>query len=171
MNTKMVVRLSLLIGLEIALTRFASINTPIMRIGFGFLPIAVAGMMYGPLAAGMTAAAGDVIGALLFPIGPYFPGFTLTSCLTGVVFGLCLHKRQPNIPSLLIGAGITNVVLGLGLTPIWLWMLYGYGFAAMIPARLLQCLVMFHIQVYIIGLVWRQLHLHLSKPASSEKIC
>ncbi|MBK5246006.1 MAG: ECF transporter S component [Peptostreptococcaceae bacterium] len=42
------ITIGLFIALEIILTRFLSINTPFIRIGFGFLPVAMLGIMYGP---------------------------------------------------------------------------------------------------------------------------
>ena len=51
-NTKRLVVLAFLIALEIILTRFCSIQTPIVRIGFGFLPVAMMGILYGPIWAG-----------------------------------------------------------------------------------------------------------------------
>ena len=65
---------ALLMALEIILTRFLSINTPIVRIGFGFVPVSLTAIMYGSLWAGAAYAIADVIGALLFPIAGYFPG-------------------------------------------------------------------------------------------------
>ena len=47
-RTADLVIMAFLIALEIVLTRFCSINTPILRIGFGFLPVAMLGIMYGP---------------------------------------------------------------------------------------------------------------------------
>ena len=53
-DVKKLIQISLLIAIEVILTRFCSINTPIVRIGFGFLPIAIIAMMYGPLSAGIS---------------------------------------------------------------------------------------------------------------------
>ena len=88
---KKVVMLGFLTALYIVLERFLSFNVWNMRVGFAFIALAVAGMLYGPLPAGMVGAAGDVLGMLLFPTGPYFPGFTLTAFLTGAVYGIFLR--------------------------------------------------------------------------------
>ena len=85
---------ALLIALDVVFTRVLAINTPLMRIGLGFTAVAVSAMLYGPLWAALTAALGDLIGALLFPTGAYFPGFTLTAALTGLIFGLFLYRRE-----------------------------------------------------------------------------
>ena len=85
---------ALLIALDVVFTRVLAINTPLMKIGLGFTAVALSAMLYGPLWAALTAALGDLVGALLFPTGAYFPGFTLTAALTGLLFGLFLHRRE-----------------------------------------------------------------------------
>ncbi|MBQ5976854.1 MAG: folate family ECF transporter S component [Oscillospiraceae bacterium] len=85
---------ALLIALDVVFSRVLAINTPLMKIGLGFAAVAVAAMLYGPAWAALTAALGDLVGALLFPTGAYFPGFTATAALTGLIFGLFLYRRE-----------------------------------------------------------------------------
>ena len=85
---------ALLIALDVVFTRVLAINTPLMKIGLGFTAVALSAMLYGPFWAALTAALGDLIGALLFPTGAYFPGFTVTAALTGLIFGLYLYRRE-----------------------------------------------------------------------------
>ena len=85
---------ALLIALDVVFSRVLAINTPLMKIGLGFAAVAVSAMLYGPLWAALTAALGDLVGALLFPTGAYFPGFTLTAALTGLIFGLFLFRKE-----------------------------------------------------------------------------
>jgi len=40
----------ILVAMQIVLTRILSIQTPIVRIGFSFLPLALTAKLYGPLA-------------------------------------------------------------------------------------------------------------------------
>lgn len=94
-KTVTLVTLAFMIALEIILTRFLSVDVAgIARIGFGFIPVAMVAIMYGPWFAGGAYALGDILGMLIFPKGAYFPGFTLTACLTGIIFGLILYKRD-----------------------------------------------------------------------------
>ena len=71
LNTKNLIFLAFLIAfliaLEIILTRFLSINTPIVRIGFGFLPVAMAGILFGPLWAGLALVSRYILA--LYPDG------------------------------------------------------------------------------------------------------
>lgn len=101
---------ALLVALDVVFSRVLAINTPLMKIGLGFAAVAVSAMLYGPLWAMLTAALGDLIGALLFPTGAYFPGFTATAALTGLIFGLFLYRREKSWLRAFLAA-LTNCLL------------------------------------------------------------
>ena len=111
-STRTLTTLAMLIAIEVILSRFLSVNAWNIKIGFGFIPVVIAAVLYGPLAGGIVGALSDFIGALLFPIGTYFPGFTLSSFLMGVVFGLFLYKKQSWLQGL-AAVGINQFILGL----------------------------------------------------------
>jgi ECF transporter S component (folate family) len=149
-TVKKTVIMALFIALEIVLTRFVSIQTPIIRISFGFLPIAIVAMMFGPIYAGIGAAVGDIIGVALFPVGAYFPGFTLTAFLTGAVYGVFLYKRPKKTPSICIAAFIVTMILQLGLDTLWIRSLTGEAYLALLPARFIKSVIMTPVQIIFI---------------------
>ena len=146
-NIKRLVTISLLIALSVVLSRFLSITTPIAKIGFAFLPIAFAGIWFGPVYGGLTAMVADIIGATLFPSGAFFPGFTLTAFLTGAVYGLLLYKKELKLPRICVAVLIITLFLHLGLNSVWLWMITGRAIMVMLPTRLLNNAVLFPVQV------------------------
>ncbi len=162
-RTRQIVTLALLLALEIVLSRFLSISTPVLKIGFSFIPIALVAMLYGPLWAGCTAALADFLGAILFPIGPYFPGFTLTAFLTGLLFGLFLYKKEVKWYRVLLCTVIIAVALTLCLDTLWLSMLYDKAAAAFVTARLIKCAVMIPLQTVVITLLCRRIAVWIQK--------
>lgn len=124
---KKLITLSMLVALEIVLNRFLSINTIGTKIGFSFVPIVVAAFLFGPLAAGAVYALSDFLGAILFPIGPYFPGFTLCAFLMGFTYGFFLYKKQRVglLKNILPPVLINNAFLGLFVNTVWVSILYG----------------------------------------------
>ena len=162
-DVKKLVQISLLIALQIILTRFCSIQTPIVRIGFGFVAVVVTAIMYGPICAGVANGIADIIGTILFPTGAYFPGFTLTAILSGVIYGVFLYKK-PITWARIIGASIAiNIGLNLCLNTYWLSILMGKGFMALLPTRIIKELIMIPIKVIIIGIVWKKIIIKLPK--------
>ncbi|MBS7526991.1 folate family ECF transporter S component [Fusibacter paucivorans] len=148
-STNVMVTLSVLVAMEIVLSRFLSFSVWNMKIGLSFIPVVIAATALGPIYAGIVGALGDFIGAILFPIGAYFPGFTLTAFLVGMTFGLCLYHRQTLWRSF-VAVSINQLVFGLFVNTYWISLLYGAPFQGLLPARLLQVLLMVPIQIIVI---------------------
>ncbi len=117
--------LGMLTALSVVLNRFASIHTAGWIIGFAFVPVAFAAMLYGPAAGAAVGGLADLIGALLFPFGPYFVGFTVTAALKGAVYGWFLHRDTVEyFPHFLPVVGINCVLIGLFVDTLWVSILY-----------------------------------------------
>lgn len=160
---KLIVHVAILIALEIVLSRFLSISTSIVKIGFSFVPIAICAMMYGPVWAGITGVMADFIGASLFPIGAYFPGFTLSAALTGIVFGLFLYKRKGNWAQLAGAVAINCIFISLLLSTYWLTILWGDSFLVLLPTRIVQNLIMIPIQFIVLRLLQKPVAIYTKK--------
>lgn len=157
LSTQTIAVLAILLATEIVLERLLSISTPIARIGFAFLPIALAARKYGPIGGMIVAGLGDVIGATMFPTGPFFPGFTLTALFTGACYGLFLHK-QCNIKRI-ISAVLTIQIFGsLVLNTYWLSILYSKAYLALLPARILQTCILIVVQVITLEIVFKYMN-------------
>lgn len=78
---KKIIFAAMLLAVLIILERFLSIKTPLLKISFGFIPIMIGAIYLGPKYSTLIAALGDLIGALLFPFGTYFVGFTISAGL------------------------------------------------------------------------------------------
>lgn len=153
-NTRRLVTIAFFIALEVVLTRFLSINTEFLRIGFGFLPVACVGILFGPLWAGAAYAVGDVLGMLIFPSGSYFPGFTVSAFLIGCIYGIFLYKKESSFRRILIPVLLVCLGVNLFVDTLWLNILYGQAYLALLPMRLIKCAVMVPIQLVLIKLVW-----------------
>ena len=101
-------------------------------------------------------ALADFVGALLFPIGAYFPGFTLTAFLTGMVYGLFLYKRQ-SLPRILGAVAVNQFILSLLLNTLWISVLYGSPFGPLLVTRLVQSAILTVVQIVVIELIVKAL--------------
>ncbi|MCL2202636.1 MAG: folate family ECF transporter S component [Defluviitaleaceae bacterium] len=151
-NTKRLVVIALLIAMEIVLTRVLSIQTPQIRLSLGFIPPAVLGMLFGPLYAGIAGAIADILGFTLFVTGPYFPGFTLTGFLTGATYGLFLHRKTPPTGKfplwrIIVAVFTVTVALQLALDTLWVSMMTGTSYVALLPWRGVRTVIMFPVQL------------------------
>ena len=147
---------SLLIALEVVLSRFLSISAWNTKIGFAFVPVVLAALLLGPLWAGFVGALADFLGALLFPIGAYFPGFTLTAFLMGLCYGLFLYKKQ-GFGRIAAAVAVHQLVLSLLLNTLWISLLYGSPFTPLLISRLPQCAILAAVQLALIPVLVRLL--------------
>lgn len=106
MKNKVVV-ISIFVALEMILKSYLSITTPYMRISFAFFPLAIIGILYGSVSAGLVAGIADLLSILIYPT-VFHPGFTLSAILTGIVFGFFLYKRERKIWRVLGAVIIVN---------------------------------------------------------------
>lgn len=139
-KTKDYCLLALLIGLNVVLSRFLSINAWDIKIGFTFLTIYIAAYIYGPLGGILVGGLGDLIGSLLFPSGPYFPGFTITAVLTGILFGLLL-KGNGKITNIVLACLLNEFVINLLVNTYWISILYNASYKALLATRIFQAIV------------------------------
>lgn len=149
-KTRKIMHLGMLLALEIILSRFFSINTPIVRISFAFVPLVLCAMMYGPIWSSFLGGLSDFIGAILFPVGPYFPGFTLSGVLSGLCYGLFLNSRQCSMRKILLLVCIQRIVISLCLSTYFLTFLVQVPFYTLLIARVIQNVVLMPVQFAII---------------------
>ena len=83
-----------LVALQIVLGNLVQVALLTKQMNLGFLPIAAAGYLFGPVSAMLVAGLGDVLGTLIFGTGAYFPGFTVTAVLVGCLYGLFMYPQQ-----------------------------------------------------------------------------
>ena len=166
-NLKTMLHVSILIAMEVILSRFVSVATPIVKIGFGFVPIAICAMLYGPVWSGVAGGVADFIGAILFPIGVYFPGFTLSAVLTGVVFGLFLYKRKVKWLNLCAAVLINCLGISLCLSTYWLTVITGSPFLALLPTRIVQNVIMLPVQFTVLYILQKPVMLYVTKYAKT----
>lgn len=160
MNQKLTVKsytiIGVLVAIEIILSRFLSIHTWNLKIGFSFVPVVLTAMIFGGVYAGLVGAIGDIIGAILFPVGPYFPGFTITAFLNGVIFAFFL-KKKPTFVNIVISVLLVQIVGSLGLNTLWISILYGSPFWPLFATRIYQTIVMSVVQIVVTYMLSRKL--------------
>ncbi len=97
-----------------------------VKITGAFLPIAVTGKMFGPIPAALVGALGDIISFMLNPTGgAYFPGFTISGLITGLIYGFAFYQNKITIPRVTIAWFVNMVLVETFLAAYWLYFLNG----------------------------------------------
>ena len=149
---------ALLMALYVVLSQFLSIRIgSFLKIGFAFFPAAVAARLFGPAGGIAVYALGDMIGGILFPTGgAYYPGFTVTYVLMGLVYGICFYRKS-SVVRVAIAAVLNMGLFSLLLNSFWLSRLYGSEFLPLLATRWPQSLGMCAVQIIILSLVLERL--------------
>lgn len=144
-NVRSLAAIAMLLALRVVLGMFANATLPMfgntVKLSAAFIPIAVGGAMFGPVPAALIGALGDVISFVIAPTGGgYFPGFTISGLLTGLVYGFALYHETLKLPRIAIAWAVNTLVTETFLAALWLWILYAqqpdYGFY--LTARLIS---------------------------------
>lgn len=149
-TTEILVVTGFMIALSVVLSKLISINISFLRVGFGFLPIAVLAIMYGPVIAAIGYGVADLLGAWLLPTGTFFPGFTVSAVLTGLIFGWVLYKKEVTFVRALIASAIVCLTVNLLLNTWWLTFLIGKGFKVLLASRAVKEIVAIPVMAVLI---------------------
>ena len=154
-DTKKLIVSAQLLALDVVLTRLLAINTPVMKIGLGFAAVALCAILYGPWWAALVAALGDLAGALLFPTGAFFPGFTLTAACTGLIFGLCLYRRDKSLLWPILAAALNVLLVSYLANTAMITYISGTPYTTLLKARAVQLAVMLPVQGAVLSFLHR----------------
>ena len=139
--------LALMIGLNIVFSRFVSIKAMNFKISFTFLTIVLSAYFYGYYGAIMVALFGDLLGALLFPIGPYNPLLTLTSIMCAVVYAYFFYKKDLSNKNIILACLINRFIISLFINTTIISLMYNLSFKATFITRIYSSTVMFVVEV------------------------
>ncbi len=142
----------LMAALAVVLNYTTSIMiTPNIRIGFSGLPNRVVEYMFGPWVGAIFGATLDILKYLLKPTGgAFFFGYTFNVMVAGVIYGTILYKKPVKVWRIFIAELLTKTIVNCGLNTLWLAVLNGNAFMAILPARVLKNIIMLPIDTAIL---------------------
>lgn len=162
-STKKMMLMALFAAINIILARFLSFYLPLfggntVRIGLGNIPIFLAGLLLGPFAGAVTGIVADVLGTTMFS-GMYFPGFTLSAALVGLIPGLLRFRfgEHFTFPKTLLVIGITNLLASTILDTLWVCILWHVPYLTLLVPRAIIALPMILIYSWITYILYRRL--------------
>ena len=144
---------AMMLALRVVLGYFANATlaiTPDIKIGFGFLPVAITGILCGPVPAMIVGGMGDLLSFLLAPMGYYFPGWTVSGILVGLLYGLFLYKSDCSLVRIIICEVVIGVFIEIALGSLWLLIQYDKAFFVMAGVRGIKTLVATPIEIAIV---------------------
>ena len=139
--------LALLIAMQVVLARFGTINLGITKFSLSFIPVVIAARRFGIFGGMAVYGIGDFLGAIIFPTGgAFFPGFTVTAVIAGLIYGLFLSKKSGTV-RIVLSVILSQLICTLLMNSYWLSVLMGSEFTAIFISRIPQAIIMSILQI------------------------
>ena len=151
---KKIIITALLVAAFVVLDRELAINTQFVAINLSIITVMIAARLLGPKYSVLVAVLGDLIGALLIPFGPYFVGFTITSGIAGLIYGVILYKKDSEkkdrfILKVIISNILVLIFVSLLLNSLNLKIMYRKAFSYYLGLRITTQTLMCPIQIVL----------------------
>ena len=125
-NSKSLVTAAMLVAVGVVLYAYATIRvTQEFQVSFGYLASGMIAMLFGPV---VNAAAGlvtDIVSYVLYTDGPYCFWFSLNPMMSGLIFAFFFYGKKVTLPKAIGAKLLDTLVVEIGMTSLWLVMLYG----------------------------------------------
>ena len=116
-----------------------------IKIGFATIPAQIVYYLFGPAVGAGFGVAKDVLNYIVKPTGAFFPGFTFSAMLAGMLYGSFFYKQNLTFKRILAAEFVVSLVCNVILGTLWLTILYEKGYLAILPMRALKNLIMWPI--------------------------
>ena len=103
-----------------------------LRVYFTFLITAAGCAVYGPVMGVVAAVVTDTLNFILFPSGPYFPGYVLSEICSALIYALFLYRRKISLFRLLGAKLMVNYFVNVLLGCVWSEILSGKGYLCLL---------------------------------------
>lgn len=156
-NLKSLAMIAMLLAIAVVLGFYTLQLTESIKIGFAYIANELTGMMFGPVAGCIMGALADVLKYMVNPTGPFFPGFTISGFLGGMIYGFVLYQKPLSVKRIIAANTLVTVFVNLILNTYWVSLLYGNAFIVLLPARIIKQIIMLPIEVALFYAVARVL--------------
>lgn len=142
LNLRLVVLLAIFIALTVIVGIFLTFGTNIMQIRFTFIVEAIMAAFGGSLWTGLAMGISDILSTLLFGHFGYFPGFTLSALIVGIIYGFFFYKKKLDWNSwkdwiyVLVAMAVVMLVDTVFFNTLWVSILYHNSFSVYMMTRL-----------------------------------
>ncbi len=138
-------------ALSVVLSFVGSIRlNPYMKIGVSEIPNLMVDYLMGPVVGGVFGAVMDFLKFFINPDGSFFPGFAISAAVAAVIFGVFLYHKKVTFWRVLVPEILVKLIVNVGLNTLWLDMLYGKGFWALLPHRIVSNLIQLPIDTLVV---------------------
>ena len=163
-TTKNLTLAAMLVALQVILNKLSIGDPAVLKFSFGFIATALIGYCLGPWIGGWSMVVSDIISNTILNSGSlFFPGFTLSAFISGVIAGMFLYQQRISWQRILIYEIFQILLTNVIGTTLWLYLMSlsssstGHTFMALLFIRLPKELITWPIETLLVLVILRQL--------------
>jgi len=156
-KTKTITMCGLLAAIGVLLGKFTIQIGSYIKIGFSDLPNQIVAYLFGPVVSSFFATILDVIKLMVNPTGGWIPGLTISAYIAGLIYGISFYKKNITFKRVLVTKLIVVLLVNTILNTFWLAQIYGNGYLALLPTRVLKNIIMWPIQSILFWYMYKGL--------------
>jgi len=149
---------ALFIGMYVALHFLISVPISTNRyLMVTYLAVAMCMILCGPLVGISAGIVSDILCYIIKPLGPFFPGYTLSCMLGYVIFGLFLYRKEISVLRICAAKLVINAFVNVGLGCLWSSMMSGKAYYLYLVESIIKNSILYPIEVILLAVLIRLL--------------
>lgn len=163
-TTKNMTLAAMLVATQVILGKLSIGDPAVLKFGFGFIATALMGYYLGPWISGWAMVLSDLISNTILNTGSlFFPGFTLSAFISGVIAGVFLYNQQITWQRALLYEFVQITITNVISTTLWLYLMSlsssstSHTFMALLMIRLPKEVITWPLEAIIVLIILRQL--------------
>lgn len=131
-----------------------------IRVMFTFIISSLNALICGPFVGILWGAVTDIVAFVVFGDGGFFPGYTLSEMLIGLIFAFFLYRRPISFYRILAARAIINLFVNAGLGSLWIVMM-GWtkdAYPVQLGMSLIKNMAMLPIETIVMSVVFYSLY-------------
>ncbi len=154
-DTRVLAATAMLMAVSIAVTILYIPLPNNLHIFFDYAPKALCAAVCGPVAALGAGFVVDVLGYLIRPFGAFFPGYTLGTMISLLIYALFLYGQRLTVGRVALARLTVNIINNICLNSLWSSMLYGKAFWVYLTGGIVKNLLWWPIEVIVMVMIFR----------------
>lgn len=153
---------AMLTALEVILGKLSVGDPAVLKIGLGFIATALVGYCLGPWMGGMVMIINDLISNTVLNTGSlFFPGFTFSAFISGVIAGMFLYRQQLTWQRVFVYEFFQILITNVIFTTLWIYIMSlnagstSRTFTALLAIRLPKEVITWPLESLIVLIVLR----------------
>lgn len=141
----------MLLAVWLVIAKLTIYITPSIKLDFVFIVHSLISAAFGPAVGILTGGVSEVLSYMINPkVGAYFPGFTLTLMIDGLIYGIFFYKQEKiTWKRVIIARVLITIFCNILLNTYWLTLLYGDGFAALLIPRIIKNFILLPVEILL----------------------